>query len=344
MTLPLDQLTVPARMPEPDEALPVIDLGPYLAGVPGAIDTVAEQLSDACRTIGFHLIVNHGVPQPVIDRVFAESMRFHALPIERKMEIKVDVDTIGYMPMEGGISRNAAQTGLSKPNLNESFFMRNELPPDHPSMAPGKPPRAPNRWPRDLPGFREGVCDYFDALEALGHRLLPAYAAALAMPPDFFDQAFENDRSTLRLAHYPAQPAAAGQFGSAPHTDGSFLTFLAQARVPGLEVYSRKGTWLVAPAIEGALLVNSGDLLARWTNDRFLSTPHRVINSSGSDRFSIPFFFNPDLEARIECVPSCIDAEHPARYQPTTFYEVYTRTRFRYTDDAKARQETAAAG
>jgi isopenicillin N synthase-like dioxygenase len=177
------------------------------------------------------------------------------------------------------------------------------------------------------------VLAYFEALEALAHRMLPIYATALDLPADWFDPAFARDRSTLRLAHYPPAPVLADQFGSAPHSDGGFMTLLAQAQVPGLEVWSRSGRWIEAPAIDGALLVNSGDLLAYWTNDRFLSTPHRVINRSGTDRYSIPFFFNPDLDARIECVPTCVDAAHPAKYPPTTYIDYYTRTKFLYAKD-----------
>lgn len=342
MGLPLEQLTAPAQAACADTAIPVLDVGPWLAGEPGAIEPLAAALRTACREVGFHFIVNHGVPQAKIDRLFAENARFHALPLERKLEIKVDTNVVGYLPMEYGMSRSAGLTGLSKPNANESFFVRNELPPDDPDLLAGKPFRVPNRWPRDLPGFREAVLDYFEALESLAHRLLPVYAAALGMPHDFFDTPFSRDRSTLRLAHYPPSPVSDDQFGSAPHTDGGFMTLLAQARIPGLEVYSRTAGWIEAPVIDGAFLVNSGDLLAWWTNDRFLSTPHRVINRSGTDRYSIPFFFNPDLDARIECVPSCVDAEHPARYAPTTYLEYYRRTKFKYATDPKAGTPEAA--
>jgi len=341
MSLPLDQLTAPAIAPAPDEAIPVLDLAAYLAGEPGALDRLAQALREACERIGFHFVVNHGVPQTLIDRAFAENARFHALPLERKMALRIDQSTVGYLPMEGGLSRSAGQTGFTKPNLNESFFVRNELAPDDPDLLAGKPLRVPNRWPDGLPGFREGVVAYFDAMVALAHQLLPVYATALGCAPDYFEQAFRRDRSTLRMAHYPPSTVRDDQFGSAPHTDGGFVTMLAQARVPGLEVYSRTGKWIAAPAIDGALLVNSGDLLAYWTNDRFLSTPHRVINKSGTDRYSIPFFFNPNLEARVDCIPTCVDAEHPAKYPPITYIDYYQRTRFRYVDEKTAGRDAA---
>ncbi|MCX7199327.1 MAG: isopenicillin N synthase family oxygenase [Proteobacteria bacterium] len=335
MGLPLDELTAPAQVPPCDEGIPVLDVGPYLQGMPGALAPLAAALGDACRNVGFHFIVNHGVPQAKVDRLFEENARFHSQPLERKLELKVDANVVGYLPMAYGLSRSAGLTGLTKPNINESFFVRNELSPDDPDMLAGKPFRSLNKWPADLPGFREAVLDYFTALEALAHRLLPVYATALGMHGDFFDAAFARDRSTLRLAHYPPSPVLDDQFGSAPHTDGGFMTLLAQAHVPGLEVYSRGSGWIEAPVIEGAFLVNSGDLLAFWSNDRFLSTPHRVINRSGTERYSIPFFFNPDLDARIECIPSCVDDAHPARYEPTTYLDYYRRTKFRYATDGE---------
>ena len=330
MSLPLHDLTTAARPVAGGERIPVLDVGPYFSGEPGALERLAAELDDACRTIGFHFIVGHGVPQQLVDRVFAENERFHALPLERKLEVRVDANTVGYLPMSVGMSRSAAMTGLAKPNANESFFLRNELAPDDPEVLAGKPFRVPNRWPRDLPGFRDNVLAFFEAMRALAHRLLPVYATALGVAAGHFDAAFASDRSTLRLAHYPPAPPDPDRFGSAPHTDGGFMTLLAQARVPGLEVWSRTDRWLEAPAMAGAFLVNSGDLLARWTNDRYLSTPHRVINRSGGERYSVPFFFNPNLDAMIETIPGCIDDAHPARYEPIRYEDYYRKTRFQY--------------
>ncbi len=334
MGLPLDQLTAPAQAPAPDEIIPILDVAAYRSGKPGARERLAEELREACQRIGFYFITNHGIPQAVVDRVFEQSARFHALPLERKLEIRIDSNTVGYLPMQGGLSRSAGLTKFTKPNLNESLFVRNELAPDDPDLLSGKVLRTANKWPRDLPGFREAILEYFNALQKLAHDMLPVYATALDLAPDYFSGPFAKDRSTLRMAHYPPSEVLDDQFGSAPHTDGGFVTVLAQARVPGLEVYSRAGKWISAPAIDGALLVNSGDLLAMWSNDRFLSTPHRVINKSGTDRYSIPFFFNPNPDARIECLPTCTGADDPPRYPATTYHDYYVRTRFQYANPA----------
>lgn len=343
MGLPLDQLTMPAQTPAPDEIIPVLDVGPYLAGRPGARERLAADLREACERIGFYFIAGHGIAQGVVDAVFEQNARFHALPLERKLEIKIDENVVGYLPMQGGLSRSARLTKITKPNLNESFFIRNELAPDDPDLLARRLLRVPNKWPRDLPGFREALLAYFNAMQRLAHAMLPVYATALDLPPDHFDAPFSKDRSTLRVAHYPPAEVTDDQFGSAPHTDGGFVTMLAQARVPGLEVYSRTGKWIAAPAIEGTFLVNSGDLLAIWTNDRFRSTPHRVINRSGTDRYSIPFFFNPNPEARIECLPTCTGPDNPPRHPPTTYHDYYVRTRFQYAAPAKEEGERAAS-
>ena len=141
----------------------------------------------------------------------------------------------------------------------------------------------------NLPGFRDAVLAYQNAMEALGKSLLPLYAAALDLPPDWFDEAFAEPMFTLRLAHYPRQDVVEENvFGLAPHSDTSFMTLLAQNDTPGLSIRLPNGRWLDAPSLPSSILVNGGDLMRRWTNDRFLATPHRVINRSGQERYAMP--------------------------------------------------------
>lgn len=330
MPLPLRKLTAAAETAAPDERIPVLDVADYLSGAPGACEKLGTQLRYACEEIGFYFLAGHGVSSALVERAFTENARFHALPLERKLAVKINGDVVGYLPLEGGLSRSMAITGISRPNANESFFVRNEAPPDSPQRLAGERYHGANQWPADLPGFREAVLDYFSALSDLAHRMLPVYAVALGVRTDYFEAAFARDRSTLRLAHYPPAEVRTDQFGSAPHTDGGFMTLLAQATVPGLEVYTRSEKWIEAPVVEGAFLVNSGDLLARWTNDRFLSTPHRVINKSPTDRYSIPFFFNPALDTMISTIETCCGPDNPARYEPTSYLDYYRQTKFQY--------------
>jgi isopenicillin N synthase-like dioxygenase len=207
----------------------------------------------------------------------------------------------------------------------------------------GAPYRALNRWPDGLPGFRENVLAYSNAMEALGRRLLPIFARALSMPETFFDAGFENPLINMQLNYYPYQPDFDGQqYGLAPHTDRGFITMLCQAQVPGLEIRTADGRWVTAPIMPGHFLVNTGDLLRHWTNDVFLSTPHRVVNLSGEERLSIPFFYKPDLATVVECIPSCQDADRPAKYPPTTvldFYDWFVKQNYPDVREAQMKQK-----
>ena len=177
-----------------------------------------------------------------------------------------------------------------------------------------------NVWPENLPGFKEVVLEYQAAVEALGKKFLPLWSTALELPLDFFDPMFEIPHVTLSLLHYPPQKVIGDrQYGIAPHTDNSMMTFLAQANIPGLAVRMPSGHWRLVDIIPGTLLVNTGNVIVRWTNDQFLSTKHRVINTNTVDRYSIPVFFGPNADAIIEVVPTCQSPLNPPRYEPITY-------------------------
>src|SRR5215831_1856956 len=152
------------------EIIPVIDLGPYLADAPGAIDRVAEELRFALTEIGFYFIVNHGVPAEQIDAVFREAARFHALPLDKKLEVKLDKHNVGYLPMRGDTLRTSTVAAVSKANVNEAFFVARDLPSDHPEVLADRRFRSANRWPNGLPGFREAVVTYCETMEQLVRR------------------------------------------------------------------------------------------------------------------------------------------------------------------------------
>lgn len=293
--------------PDASEEIPVLDLAPYFAGEPGALQRLGAELRRAFEEIGFYFIVGHGVPQTLVDAAFTEAERFHAQPLADKLAVQLDETFSGYMPMRGSTTRHSQINPNNKPNVNEAFFTR----------------RTQNKWPASLPGFRETVVAYQAAMESLGKSLLPIYAAALDLPPDYFDRLFSEPMFTLRMSHYPRQDEVVdNEFGLAPHTDTSFMTMLAQNKVPGLSIRLPTGRWVDAPAIDGAFLVNGGDLLRRWTNDRFLATPHRVVNRSGRERYAIPFFFDCNSEVVMDCLPTCREPGQPPRYEPIT-YEAY---------------------
>lgn len=322
------------------ETIPVIDLGPYLSGQPGVMDRAAAELRSALTEIGFYFIVNHGVPRELIRQVFEQVRRFHAQPLEAKIALKLNTDSTGYMPMRGNTLRTSTVQAGTKPNLNEAFFVKREMPADHPDVLSGRRYRGVNRWPANLPGFRDTIVTYCDTLERLVLKMVRLYARALDLPAVYFDAPFADCQFSLRMTHYPHQDGpVVDEFGLAPHTDTSFLTLLAPNDVPGLSIRSQSGKWIDAPAIPDAYVVNGGQMLQRWTNDLFLATPHRAINRSGGERYAVPFFCDSNIDWPVAAVPTTVGPDKPPKY-PTTYYSDYMawyqKRNYDVLNDAKA--------
>ena len=291
-------------------ALPVIDVAP-LAG-PGAAATAAR-IGQACREVGFFYAKGHAVPPMLGAAVFDTARAFFAQPEGAKRAVLYSAaGNRGYVPMKG----EALDPGQA-PDLKEAFNIGLDLPPDDPEIAAGRMFRAANLWPA-MPGFRATMLAYFDACHALGRLLHRAFALDLGLAPDFFEDKLDRPMAVLRLLHYPPAPAApeAGQLGAGEHTDYGCVTLLATDGVGGLQVRTRAGDWIDAPHIPGAFVCNIGDCLMRWTNDLYLSTPHRVVSPAGRERFSVAFFLDPNPEAEIACLPGCATPDRPARYAP----------------------------
>lgn len=325
--------------PDAKEEIPVIDLGPYLRGQAGALEQTATELRYALENVGFYFIINHGVDQALIDRIFAAAARFHAQPLEEKLKLKIDENVLGYLPTQGATTRHSAINANNKPNVNEALFINRQLTPDHADVLARKPFRALNRWPDRLPGFREEVLEYCGVMENLGKKLMPLYAAALDLPSTFFDEAFSEPTFALRMSHYPRMDTInENEFGLAPHTDTSFMTLLPENKVPGLSIRLSNGHWVDAPVLERSFLVNGGDLMRRWTNDRFLATAHRVINRSGVERYAIPFFMDCNYDFRMECLPTCQSPDNKPRYEPISYPEY--KTFYRNSNYGLTRDET----
>lgn len=296
--------------------IPVIDLQTYFSRpCEETLAALAEQLRVACESVGFFSIIGHQVPQTLVASMFDFARKFHALALDEKQAIAMDradwpVGGIGYLPM-----KHRKLPARDKGNLNEAFIVKC----DH------KLTMDDNQWPRDtsLPGFRTAVEHYATELEALGKRLLPIFARALEMQPDFFNEAFVAPLYRLRMTHYPSQPnVPADEFGIAPHVDTTFCTILAQDR-PGLTIFSeRRRQWIKAPLLENSFIVNTGELLRTWSNDRFISVKHFANNNTGSEsRYSIPFFLNANSDYRMSCIPSCCGPDNPAKYPPISYAE-----------------------
>ena len=299
-------------------ALPIIDLGgfdPARTPDPGT----AAELDGAFRRTGFCYIAGTGVDPALVEAVFDASRRFHALPPEAKRAIAINEFHRGWIAPRSSVIRSSSVARVTRPNLSESFMAMHEVGPE--DEAFGRPLQGPNQWPAGLPGFRETVTAYREAMSAFARRFNRLLAVALDLPATFFDPHFERPTAWVRLMHYPPEPPGTpeDQYGAAPHTDYGFITFLAQDGLGGLEVRAKDGGWTPAPPIPDTFVVNVADMLARWSNDRWPSTPHRVRNASGRARYSVPFFWDTGMESEIACLPTCTGPENPPRHDPVRY-------------------------
>jgi isopenicillin N synthase-like dioxygenase len=277
--------------------IPVVSLDPITRGRPGADETVARDLKAALASWGAFELVDHGVPGETIDGAFAAAAAFFKLPLETRMQIKVDKHNRGYVPMHQTVYPG------NLPDLKESFNVGTPLPADDPDVQAGKPLHAVNRWP-ELPGFRDAVEAYFNAVMALGHRMLGPLALCLDLKPDELRAHYRKPIAFMRLFHYPPNSnVEQKEYGAAEHKDYGFLTILAQDATGGLEVRSPDGELVLAPPRPHHFIVNAGDMLSAITGDALRSAPHRVINRAGNGRYSIPFFYDPDFDARFAGLP-----------------------------------------
>jgi len=306
--------------------IPIIDIA-GLDGAPAARRLVADRIGAACRDTGFFCITGHGVPDALIARARQAALAFFDRPEAEKRAIERQAPSYrGYVPLESeGLARS---TGLASAaaDLKEAFSMGPVYVPDDayhrgPKAAPHF---ASNRWPAAPADFQPAFEAYYAALSGVANQLLGGFALALGLPQHWFMDKVDRHISNVRALHYPAQPqaAAAGSLRAGAHTDYGCLTILlTDPASAGLEVLTRQGTWEEIPHRPGSFVVNIGDLMAQWSNDRFVSTLHRVANPPRHDprrRLSIAFFHQPNYDALIDCIPGCADADHPARHAPIT--------------------------
>lgn len=314
----LDPGLIPERV-APDE-IPVIDLEPFLRGDAAARALVAARIGAACREIGFFYVVNHGVPEALIARVYAEARRFFSQPEAVKAEIAIEKSPVhrGWFKLGEENLDPAKQTRDG--DLKEGIKIGRGLDADHPLVRAGTPLHGPNQWPRGLPGWQAVMQEYYGVMEALGRELMRAFALALGLEENYFDRWLDTPMTTLGLLHYPPQTGriTEAQLGAGAHSDYGCLTMLAQDDAGGLQVWGPGGRWLDAPPIPGSFVVNIGDMMERWTNGVFNSTLHRVVNVSGRERYSLPYFFDPDFNAEITCLPTCLRPGAAPKHPPTT--------------------------
>ena len=294
--VPVDPVSATALITE----IPAIDLGPLQDGTEASRRQVAAKLGDACERVGFLYLLNHGVPQELIDGVFKASADFFTLPLEKKLEIDIGDSTNyrGFVPMK-------AAGGTAKGNLKECFQIQPELPDSDPDVLAGKPLHGANLWPEGMPEFQKALTDYFDAVAKLADRMIPLFALALGLDEALFKSYFSKPISQLRLLCYEPQSSDMTTIGSQPHTDTGAFTILAQDNAGGLEVANGAGDWARATPIPGSFVVNLGEMMRLWSDGKFRATPHRVVNAAPYQRYSIPFFVNPDFDTLVEPLISC---------------------------------------
>jgi isopenicillin N synthase-like dioxygenase len=302
-----------------ETSLPVVDVTAFASGLdhdsPDAA-SAAEQIDAVFRELGFLLVTGHGIDDGVKQRMLDQLRVFFALPVEQKEAI-----AIGRSPCHRGYVGIATET-LDDANtlagdLKETIDSGPEHGPDHPEVVAGTPLHGPNQLP-DLPGFRTAWEEYFEQAVEAAVRVQRGVARALGLPVDYLLDIPGETLYHFRMIHYPPQyrlPPAEGQLGCGAHTDYGSVTLLTDDGVGGLQVMRRDGTWIDVQVPDDHVVVNLGDLMAIWTNDRYVSNPHRVINPPDVDRYSMPLFVTPPFHARIECLETCLEPGQSPRYE-----------------------------
>ena len=323
-------------------AVPVIDIAPFRTGDAAARAQVGRQVDQACRDIGFLVITGHGVPESLIAATRDVSRRFFDLPLAVKRRIARPAPDVarGYIGIgEESVGRSRDDT-IQAGDLNESLMIGPVDPPQDPAyrnaLAAGRH-FAPNLWPDEPTDLQEVWSHYYRAMGDLARTLMQIFASGLDLPEHYFDPLVDRHISRLRVRNYPAPstPPVPGQIRAGAHSDYGSLTILATEDKPGgLQVCNAEGAWVDVPILPDCFIVNIGDLMARWTNDRWVSTLHRVVNppadaTAESRRQSLVFFHNPNYDAPVVCLPTCLapgrSASTTPRYPPTTSGEHLAR-------------------
>lgn len=294
------------------------DLEHLSSADPAVKKELAEQIRDACLNVGFLYVKNHGIPEEITQDALAASKQFFSLPTEKKMELdnRKSSNFKGYSallsgnndPGNNGDLQEGFEFGWEDLGSNDNARIR----------ANDGVMAGANVWPLDAPGFRLAVLKYYHAALNLGKQLFPLFALSLNLPENFFDDKTRNSAAMMRVIHYPPQTGSPDDrvIGIGAHTDWECFTILWQEPgIQALQVLNTDKQWIDAPPIPGTLVINLGDQFARWTNDVFKSTIHRVVNRSGVCRYSIPLFFGTDYNVMVETLPSCVSPDRPAKYE-----------------------------
>lgn len=314
----------------PFTSIATIDIGPLFGDDRQALERTAGELVEACKTVGFFYISNHGIAPDLIERAYAQAERFHNSPVELKRRVCMDKSpgAAGWLPLTDDEDADAElyrlvpppedpiDDFLIRPRLFEAFDIWLEIPEDDPDYLAGNVLFVPNQWPDWIPDFRKDILEYYDAVRSVGDALFRAAAIGLGLPDEFFVEQAKKPPVNFRLLHYPGGdvPATHANVGMGAHSDENCFTILNQ-RAPGLQAMNTANEWVEAPPIDGTFIVNIGDLMEVWTNGLFKATRHRVVNSA-HERYSLPFFATVDYDTLVEPLPEFVNADNPVGHRP----------------------------
>lgn len=306
-----------------NEQVPILDLLSYLNGESGAIYQAASDLQYIQENLGFYYITNHGVSSELLTRAFEKVKIFFDLPEEEKRKIIVNNHQIGFVPSKASIMKTELSDTNTMADLNEGLSLMRERSPDDPKVLAGVRFSGLNQWPAGVPGLKETILEYHYEMEKLASSLLPLYALALEKSPNYFDEYFEDAHFYNRNSFYPATNQSDGHQALGEHTDHNFLALLPMSEEPGLMYATPSGKWCVAPKKNNAIVVNTGEFLKRWSNGRFLPTPHKVVVPN-RDRYSLTFHYSPNDETLADPLDTCVSSTNPRKFEPKTFLEHMT--------------------
>lgn len=314
-----------------ESSVPIIDVAGYHSGDSGLKRRIADQIDHACRSIGFLVVAGHGVPDRVIERAERATRAFFDLPTAIKSKYAHGGSNAyrGYYALEANAIAYSLDNREAPPDLLERYSIgRVDVDPSDPYYSRNEMARnafAPNVWPDEVADFMPAMVDYYRAMDRLALTLMRLFALALQLDEHWFDDKVDKHMTHLVVQNYPDQerPPRPGQLRCGAHSDYGSLTILKTEDKPGgLEVRTAAGAWVPVSPVPGTFIINLGDLMAQWTNDRWVSTMHRVVNPprdlmSGTRRQSLIFFHQPNYDALIECLPNCQENGR-AKYAPIT--------------------------
>jgi isopenicillin N synthase-like dioxygenase len=303
------------------DQIPLIDLSPLNSTrTHTSLDSLVTQISAACRDWGFFQVINHGVSSNLIHTLHSEAAKFFSLPVQEKSKVKRNFDNpFGYYDTE--LTKNVRDwkevfdfTCRGIIHLPSSSDLDS-----HETLA------LANQWPEDPPRLREACEKYAEAVEKLSFTLLELISRSLGLPAEYFNSKFEDHTSFLRLNHYPPCPVPELALGVSRHKDVGALTVLAQDEVGGLQVRRKDGEWIGVKPVPNSYVINVGDCMQVWSNDKYESVEHRVVVNDKKERFSIPLFFNPSQHVMLGPVPELVNEENPPRYKEFNWGKFYKR-------------------